>query len=147
MRARLMTLMTIGLIALGTGGALATLGPVGVHGGGSAAFQQYRPPSFHQYRPPCKRGYAYSHSLGGDRCRHVVKRPSPHSPTVAREAIAASYQEKVHIYGCHQRRKWTDCAVSAPLKGTAKGMTVEMTLSWTERVWLIGDRFHFKEVD
>lgn len=48
MKRRLTTLLSIGFLTLGTGGALAWACGVGAEAGGSA--------SFHQYKPPCDHG-------------------------------------------------------------------------------------------
>jgi hypothetical protein len=65
MRSRLTTLMTVGFLAVGTGGALALSGGGGGAGpaGGSASRHQYRPPP----SPPCPPGFVefHGHCLPG----------------------------------------------------------------------------------
>src|ERR1039458_5188764 len=67
MRSRLTALLTVGFLAAGTGGALATFGGgdfgFGGDHGGSA--------SWHQYRPPCDRGF----SFGDDHHCHPIPPP------------------------------------------------------------------------
>ena len=67
MRSRLSTVLAVGFLILGTGGALAVAGGGngGQKGGGNA--------SFHQYRPRCERGKNHR----GDRDCHG-KRPEHH---------------------------------------------------------------------
>jgi hypothetical protein len=68
------------------------------------------------------------------------------SPKLAREALIASYKVEVHIYGCHERRRWTDCVVSMPLEQSSEGVIIEASWAWTERVELVGHHFRFREV-
>jgi hypothetical protein len=88
MKSRLTTFLTVGFLALGTGGAMALAGGhdgFGGGGGGSAAFHQYRPecPPGYELRgrscrpippPKCGRGFEFS---GGE----CIPTPPPTCPT------------------------------------------------------------------
>src|SRR5271155_1136271 len=63
MRSRMTTLLTVGFLTLGTGGALALCGGGGFGFGGGRGGST----SFHQYRPECPTGYEFS----GHGCRKI----------------------------------------------------------------------------
>ena len=62
MKSRLTTFLTVGFLALGTGGAMALAGGQGGFGGGDGGSA-----AFHQYRPECPSGY----ELKGRSCRPI----------------------------------------------------------------------------
>ena len=74
MRSRLTALLTVGILALGTGGALAGFGGdfgSGSNQGGSAGFHEYRCDREHDQRCRCDHGFSFGrdgrcHDKGGD---------------------------------------------------------------------------------
>src|SRR5665213_519577 len=65
MRSRLTTFLTVGFLAVGTGGALAMIGGGGGFGVGGGHDANA---SYHQYRPECPPGYEFT---GGRYCRKI----------------------------------------------------------------------------